>query len=316
MTDEPLKPRHPEKAHKPDNPVTMRKPEWIRVKAPTSPEYHDTRKLMRNLNLATVCEEAACPNIGECWKQKHATFMILGATCTRACAFCNVATGTPDALDPMEPARVAIAVQKLGLKHVVITSVDRDDLADGGAEQFIKVIGEIRRLSPATSIEILTPDFKDKPGAGESVAKAGPDVFNHNLETVPRLYPTIRPGARYFTSLDLLSKAKKTDPSLFTKSGLMVGLGEEKIEVMQVMDDLRAADVDFLTIGQYLQPTPKHAKVEKFVTPEEFESYATIARAKGFLMVSATPLTRSSYHADADFEKLKAARADKLNARA
>jgi len=316
MTDESPKTRHPEKAHKPDNPVVLRKPDWIRVKAPTSPEYHDTRKLMRNLNLTTVCEEAACPNIGECWKQKHATFMILGATCTRACAFCNVATGTPDALDPMEPARVAIAVQKMGLKHVVITSVDRDDLKDGGAEQFVKVISEIRRLSPGTTIEILTPDFKDKQGAVEAVAAARPDVFNHNLETAPRLYPTIRPGARYFTSLDLLNRAKKIDPTIFTKSGLMVGLGEEKIEVMQVMDDLRAADVDFLTIGQYLQPTPKHAQVEKFVTPEEFESYATIARAKGFLMVSATPLTRSSYHADADFEKLKAARAEKLNARA
>ncbi len=299
--------RHPEKAHRPDTPI-QRKPEWIRVKAPTSPEYHDTRKLMRNLNLATVCEEAACPNIGECWKQKHATFMILGATCTRACAFCNVATGIPDKLDPFEPARVAIAVQKLGLKHVVITSVDRDDLDDGGAEQFIKVIGEIRRLSPGTTIEILTPDFKDKEGAGDAVAKARPDVFNHNLETVPRLYPTIRPGSRYFTSLELLSRVKKTDPSIFTKSGIMVGLGETKIEVMQVMDDLRAADVDFLTIGQYLQPTPKHAAVDCFVHPDEFKTYEQIARGKGFLMVSASPLTRSSYHADADFEKLRQAR--------
>jgi lipoic acid synthetase len=305
--------RHPEKRHKPDNPI-QRKPEWIRVKAPTSPEYHETRKLMRGLNLATVCEEAACPNIGECWKQKHATFMILGATCTRACAFCNVATGIPDQLDPFEPARVAIAVQKLGLKHVVITSVDRDDLADGGAEQFVKVIGEIRRLSPGTTIEILTPDFKDKPGAVEAVAKARPDVFNHNLETAPRLYPTIRPGARYFTSLELLNRVKKIDPTIFTKSGLMVGLGEGKMEIMQVMDDLRAADVDFITIGQYLQPTPKHAAIDRFVTPDEFRSYETFARAKGFLMVSSSPLTRSSYHADSDFAKLRAAREAKLAA--
>ncbi len=302
--------RHPEKQHRPDSPI-QRKPEWIRVKAPVSPQYNETKNLMRNLNLVTVCEEAACPNIGECWKQKHATFMILGATCTRACSFCNVATGVPDALDPYEPARVAIAVQKLGLKHVVITSVDRDDLADGGAEQFVKVISEIRRLSPNTSIEILTPDFKDKPGAVETVARARPDVFNHNLETVPRLYPTIRPGARYFTSLDLLSRVKKIDPTIFTKSGLMVGLGEEKIEIMQVMDDLRAADVDFLTIGQYLQPTPKHAVLDRYVTPDEFKSYETFARAKGFLMVSASPLTRSSYHADSDFEKLRAAREEK-----
>ena len=305
--------RHPEKQNRQDSPL-QRKPEWIRVRAPTSPEYHDTRKLMRNLNLTTVCEEAACPNIGECWKQKHATFMILGATCTRACSFCNVATGIPDKLDPMEPARVAIAVQKLGLKHVVITSVDRDDLVDGGAEQFVKVIGEIRRLSPGTSIEILTPDFKDKGEAVEIVARARPDVFNHNLETVPKLYPTIRPGARYFTSLELLNRVKKVDPTIFTKSGLMVGLGEEKVEIMQVMDDLRAAQVDFLTIGQYLQPTPKHAAVERFVTPDEFKTYETIARAKGFLMVSASPLTRSSYHADADFEKLRAAREAKLAA--
>lgn len=315
-TDNKRKPehRHPEKRHKPDNPV-QRKPEWIRVKAPTSPEYHETRKLMRNLNLVTVCEEAACPNIGECWKQKHATFMILGATCTRACAFCNVATGIPDRLDPMEPARVAIAVQKLGLKHVVITSVDRDDLVDGGAEQFVRVIGEVRRLSPGTTIEILTPDFKDKEGAVERVAGARPDVFNHNLETVPKLYPLIRPGARYFTSLDLLNRVKKADPAIFTKSGLMVGLGEEKIEVMQVMDDLRAAGVDFLTIGQYLQPTPKHAAVDRFVTPEEFKTYEAIARGKGFLMVASSPLTRSSYHADADFLQLRIAREKKLASR-
>lgn len=315
MTDEMEIPkeRHPEKRNRPDTPI-QRKPEWIRVKAPTSPEYHDTRKLMRNLNLATVCEEAACPNIGECWKQKHATFMILGATCTRACAFCNVATGIPDKLDPFEPARVAIAVQKLGLKHVVITSVDRDDLDDGGADQFVRVIGEIRRLSPGTTIEILTPDFKDKEGAIEAVAKARPDVFNHNLETAPRLYPTIRPGARYFTSLELLSRVKKIDPTIFTKSGLMVGLGEAKIEVMQVMDDLRAADVDFLTIGQYLQPTPKHAAVDRFVHPDEFKAYEQLARGKGFLMVSASPLTRSSYHADADFVKLRQAREAKIAA--
>lgn len=299
--------RHPEKRNRPDN-VIPKKPDWIRVRAPNSPEYHETRKLMRSMNLTTVCEEAACPNIGECWKKKHATFMILGATCTRACSFCNVATGIPDKLDPFEAARVAISVQKMGLKHVVITSVDRDDLADGGAEQFIKVISEIRRLSPDTSIEILTPDFKDKENAIESVVTARPDVFNHNLETVPRLYQTIRPGARYFTSLELLNRVKKLDPTIFTKSGLMVGLGEDKLEVMQVMDDLRAAGVDFLTIGQYLQPTPKHAKLDRFVTPEEFKSYETIARGKGFLMVSASPLTRSSYHADSDFEQLRAAR--------
>ena len=303
--------RHPEKQHKPDNPI-RRKPEWIRVKAPTSPEYHDTRKLMRNLNLATVCEEAACPNIGECWKKKHATFMILGSTCTRACAFCNVATGIPAALDPFEPARVAIAVQKLNLRHVVVTSVDRDDLPDGGAAQFVKVIGEIRRLSPATTIEILTPDFKDKDGAVEIVARARPDVFNHNLETVPRLYPTIRPGARYFTSLKLLSQVKEIDPAMFTKSGLMVGLGETREEILQVMDDLRAADVDFLTIGQYLQPTPKHAALDRFWTPAEFSELAQMARAKGFLMVSSSPLTRSSYHAGDDFARLKAARQAQL----
>lgn len=306
--------RHPEKRNRPDTPI-LRKPEWIRVRAPVSTGYDETGKLMRQLNLATVCEEAACPNIGECWKQKHATFMILGSTCTRACSFCNVATGIPDKLDPFEAARVAIGVQKLGLKHVVVTSVDRDDLADGGAEQFVKTISEIRRLSPDTTIEILTPDFKDKQGAIEAIATARPDVFNHNLETVPRLYPTIRPGARYFTSLELLNRVKKVDPTIFTKSGIMVGLGETKTEIMQVMDDLRAADVDFLTIGQYLQPTPKHAAVDRFVTPDEFKSYETIARGKGFLMVSATPLTRSSYHADADFEKMKAARDEKLKSK-
>lgn len=305
--------RHPEKRNRPDNPVP-RKPDWIRVKAPSSEGYRDTHKMMRQLNLATVCEEASCPNIGECWQQKHATFMILGSTCTRACSFCNVATGTPDKLDPFEAARVAIGVQKLGLRHVVVTSVDRDDLDDGGADQFVKTINEIRRLSPETTIEILTPDFKDKQNAVEPIVTARPDVFNHNLETVPRLYPTVRPGSRYFTSLELLHRVKQQDPTIFTKSGIMVGLGESKTEVMQVMDDLRAADVDFLTIGQYLQPTPKHAALEKFVTPDEFKAYEKIARSKGFLMVSASPLTRSSYHADADFQKLKEAREAKLAA--
>ncbi len=305
--DAELKVRHPEKINRPDNPI-QRKPEWIRVKAPNSKEYTETKELMRGLKLTTVCEEAACPNIGECWKQKHATFMIMGATCTRACAFCNVATGKPNALDPHEPENVAIAVGKLGLNHVVITSVDRDDLADGGADHFAKVIGALRTSAPTTTIEILTPDFMKKQGAPEVVIKARPDVFNHNLETVPRLYPTIRPGARYFTSLALLKRVKEVDPSIFTKSGLMVGLGETREEVGQVMDDLRAADVDFLTIGQYLQPTPKHAAVDRFVTPDEFESYATLARGKGFLLVSSSPLTRSSHHAGDDFKKLRAAR--------
>lgn len=311
MDDISPKPRHPEKAHKPDNPVA-RKPDWIRVKAPTSKEYLETKELMRGLGLHTVCEEAACPNIGECWKQKHATFMIMGAICTRACAFCNVATGKPLALDANEPEKVAKAVARLKLSHVVITSVDRDDLADGGADHFVKVIQAIRVEAPTTSIEILTPDFMKKEGAVEHVAKAAPDVFNHNLETVPRLYPSIRPGARYFTSLALLKRAKEVTPALFTKSGLMVGLGETKEEVMQVMDDLRAADVDFLTIGQYLQPTPKHAAVDRFVTPDEFESLAAIARGKGFLMVSASALTRSSHHAGEDFRKLKEARENKV----
>jgi lipoic acid synthetase len=308
--------RHPEKAHRPDNPVVRRKPEWIRVKAPTSPEYHETRALMRRLNLNTVCEEAACPNIGECWKKKHATVMILGSVCTRACAFCNVATGRPDQLDPHEPEHVAEAVGQLGLAHVVVTSVDRDDLDDGGAMQFVRVIEQIRKHSPQTTIEVLTPDFLRKEGALEMVVDARPDVYNHNLETVPRLYPTIRPGARYFHSLRLLDQVKRRDPSIFTKSGLMVGLGEERTEIMQVMDDLRVADVDFLTIGQYLQPTPKHAAVAKFVTPDEFRDYGALAGARGFLVVSATPLTRSSYHADADFERLKTARAAKLAATA
>ena len=299
--------RHPEKRNRPDNPI-QRKPAWIRVKAPTSREYHEVAKLMRSLNLNTVCEEAACPNIGECWAKKHATVMIMGATCTRACAFCNVATGTPLALDPMEPANVAVAVGAMGLNHVVITSVDRDDLADGGAAHFAEVVRRIRAAAPATTIEILTPDFKDRPGAVATVAGDPPDVFNHNLETVPRLYPTIRPGARYFVSLQLLADMKRQLPALFTKSGIMVGLGETRPEVSQVMDDLRAANVDFLTIGQYLQPTPKHAAIDRFVPPEEFEEYAQLARGKGFLLVAASPLTRSSYHAGADFAKLRAAR--------
>ena len=303
--------RHPEKAHKPDNPI-QRKPKWIRVKAPNSVEYNKTRKLMRDLNLTTVCEEAACPNIGECWGQKHSTFMILGEVCTRACAFCNISTGQPDALDPYEPARVAEATKKLGLNHVVITSVDRDDLDDGGADQFVKVIEATRRAAPNTTIEILTPDFKGKEGAVEAIVKARPDVFNHNLETVPRLYPKTRPGARYFGSLEILNRVKALDPKIFTKSGIMVGLGETKEEVMQVMDDMRAANIDFLTIGQYLQPTPKHAAIDRFVTPEEFKTYETIARGKGFFMVSATPLTRSSYHADADFNMLRDARDKQL----
>lgn len=310
----PIPVRHPEKAHKPDTPM-LRKPDWIRVKAPTSPEVAETRRLMRELNLNTVCEEAACPNLGECWKQKHATVMILGAVCTRACAFCNVATGKPEGVDHHEPAHVAEAVGKLGLHHVVITSVDRDDLPDGGASQFVRTIEEIRKSSPATTIEILTPDFIRKPGAIEAVVAARPDVYNHNLETVPRLYPTIRPGARYFASLQLLAKVKELDPTMFTKSGLMVGLGEEKIEIMQVMDDMRAADVDFITIGQYLQPTRKHAEVKSFVTPDEFAAYATIASSKGFLTVSASPLTRSSHHAGDDFARLRAAREAKFAAK-
>ena len=299
--------RHPEKAHRPDNPI-QRKPAWIRVKAPTHPVYHETHALMRANRLVTVCEEAACPNIGECWSQRHATMMIMGEVCTRACAFCNVATGQPHALDAGEPARVADAVAKLGLRHVVITSVDRDDLPDGGAAHFAAVIGAIRAAAPGTTIEVLTPDFLRKPGAAEVVVAARPDVFNHNLETVPRLYPSIRPGARYYQSLRLLDQVKQIDPSIFTKSGLMVGLGEARPEVLQVMDDLRVADVDFLTIGQYLQPTVKHAAIAEFVTPEGFEDYARSARGKGFLLVSATPLTRSSYHADGDFAALRAAR--------
>lgn len=299
--------RHPEKQRRPDQPMG-KKPDWIRVKAPQGTVYDETREIVRQHKLTTVCEEAGCPNVGECWNKKHATFMIMGEVCTRACSFCNVATGKPDALDKMEPLRVGVAVERMGLKHVVITSVDRDDLADGGADHFVKTIAAIRFKSPATTIEILTPDFKGKAGAVDVVAQARPDVFNHNLETVPRLYPTIRPGARYYTSLRLLERVKEIDASIFTKSGLMVGLGESREEVGQVMDDLRAAGVDFLTIGQYLQPTPKHAPVLAFVTPDEFKAYEDMARAKGFAMVSASPLTRSSHHAGEDFERLKAAK--------
>jgi lipoic acid synthetase len=300
--------RHPEKAHRPENPI-QRKPDWIRVKAPTSPVYRETRDLMRANRLTTVCEEAACPNIGECWSQRHATMMIMGGICTRACAFCNVATGLPDALDADEPARVADAVAKLGLRHVVITSVDRDDLDDGGAAHFAAVIAAVRQASPGTTIEVLTPDFLRKPGGAETLAAAAPDVFNHNLETVPRLYPTIRPGARYYQSLRLLDQVKRLAPGMFTKSGLMLGLGEARAEISQVMDDLRIAEVDFITLGQYLQPTSRHAAVERFVPPADFEEYAVMARAKGFLQVASSPLTRSSYHADADFAQLRAARA-------
>jgi lipoic acid synthetase len=299
--------RHPEKQKRPDAPL-LRKPEWIRVKAPTSAGYAATREIVRSKNLHTVCEEAACPNIGECWSKKHATMMIMGDTCTRACAFCNVKTGLPAALDQNEPENVAVAVAEMGLSHVVITSVDRDDLIDGGAEHFAKVVKAIRRRTPSTTIEILTPDFLRKSGAAEIVIDSKPDVFNHNLETVPRLYLSIRPGARYFHSLRLLEKVKDRDPSMFTKSGIMVGLGESREEVMQVMDDMRSAGVDFITIGQYLQPTRKHAAVDRFVTPDEFKSFETIARAKGFLMVASSPLTRSSHHAGEDFARLKAAR--------
>src|SRR6516164_3145348 len=296
--------RHPEKAHKPDNPVA-RKPPWIRVKAPTSPEYHATRRLMRELRLNTVCEEAACPNIGECWQQRHATVMILGRVCTRACSFCNVATGRPE--------RLGAAVAALGLAHVVVTSVDRDDLDDGGAGHFAATIAAIRAAAPAATIEVLTPDFLRKEGAIETVVAARPDVFNHNLETVPRLYAAVRPGARYFHSLRLLDRVKELDPAIFTKSGIMVGLGEDTTEVLQVMDDLRSAQVDFLTIGQYLQPTVKHHAVARFVTPEEFGTLRRFAVGKGFLMVSASPLTRSSYHAGEDFLRLRAARAAALS---
>lgn len=300
-------PRHPEKAGRADTPQ-LKKPDWIRVRAPGSPEFAKTRTIVKEHGLHTVCEEAGCPNIGECWSKRHATMMIMGDTCTRACAFCNVRTGLPDPLDPHEPENVAKAVKKLGLRHVVITSVDRDDLGDGGAKHFADVITEIRAHCPGTTIEILTPDFLRKPGAIEAVVAAKPDVFNHNLETVPGLYLSIRPGARYFHSLRLLQQVKEIDPTMFTKSGIMVGLGEERDEVLQVMDDLRAADVDFLTIGQYLQPTRKHAEIKAYLPPQEFDAYARVARAKGFLLVSSSPLTRSSYHADDDFARLQSAR--------
>src|SRR4051812_48675108 len=302
-----VRPRHPEKVNRPDA-LSPPKPDWIRVRAPNTRGYADTRKIVKENGLVTVCEEAGCPNIGECWQKKHATFMIMGDTCTRACAFCNVKTGMPGALDALEPQHVAEAVRKLGLHHVVITSVDRDDLADGGAEHFAQTIRAIRDACPTTTIEILTPDFLRKRGALEIVVAAKPDVFNHNLETVPSRYLTVRPGARYFHSLRLLQRVKELDPTIFTKSGIMVGLGEERPEVLQVMDDLRSAEVDFLTIGQYLQPTPKHHAVESFVTPAEFEAYASVGAAKGFLLVSASPLTRSSHHAGEDFARLKAAR--------
>ncbi len=293
--------------------MPQRKPDWIRVRAPTSPAFGETRELMRRLNLNTVCEEAACPNIGECWKNKHATVMILGDTCTRACAFCNVKTGMPGKVDALEPAHVAEAAAELGLEHIVITSVDRDDLPDGGASQFVKVIGELRRTTPNTTIEILTPDFRGRMRAAvEAIVAAGPDVYNHNLETVPRLYPTIRPGARYYASLRLLEEVKRHDPSIFTKSGVMLGLGEQRLEVHQVMDDMRCADIDFLTMGQYLRPTPKHAEVIEYVTPKAFDAYGAIARAKGFLQVASSPLTRSSYHAGDDFRQMRAAREAQL----
>ena len=301
------RPRHPEKAHRPDSPV-QKKPDWIRVKAPVTPGYFATQAIMRENGLVTVCEEAGCPNIGECWEKKHATFMIMGDTCTRACAFCNVKTGLPGALDPNEPGHVGAATAKLGLAHIVVTSVDRDDLADGGARHFADTIGAIRRHAPGTTIEVLTPDFLRKDGALEVVVEARPDVFNHNLETVPSRYLAVRPGARYFHSLRLLQRVKELDPVMFTKSGIMLGLGEERNEVLQVMDDLRSAGVDFITIGQYLQPTRKHHEVVRFVPPDEFKALETIAYSKGFLMVAASPLTRSSHHAGEDFVRLKAAR--------
>ncbi len=314
MTDtaeKPVRVRHPEKAKRPDNPI-QRKPSWIRVKAPVSKTYNETRELMRGLNLTTVCEEASCPNIGECWSKKHATMMIMGEICTRACTFCNVSTGKPGALDPFEPFNVATAVKTMGLKHVVITSVDRDDLDDGGAQHFADVIKAVREANPDTTIEILTPDFLKKEGALEIVVAAKPDVFNHNMETVPKLYPTVKLGARYFYSMRLLQRVKELDPTMFTKSGLMVGLGESDEEVTQVMDDMRIAGVDFLTVGQYLQPTVKHHAIDRFVTPDQFNVFERQAYAKGFLMVSSSPLTRSSHHAGEDFAKLKAARDKQL----
>ena len=307
------RPRHPEKVRRPDTPI-LKKPDWIRVKAPGSPIFAETQKLVRDKRLVTVCEEAGCPNIGECWSKKHATFMIMGDTCTRACAFCNVRTGLPEALDGNEPRRVAEAIAAMGLSHAVITSVDRDDLEDGGAQHFVDVLRETRALAPTTTVEILTPDFLKKDGALEQVVAAGPDVFNHNLETVPSLYLKIRPGARYFHSLRLLQRVKELDARMFTKSGIMVGLGETREQVMQVMDDMRSANIDFITIGQYLQPTRKHAPIDRFVTPDEFKSYETIAYAKGFLMVSASPLTRSSHHAGEDFARLRATRAAGIGA--
>ncbi len=312
VLDTTCRPRHPEKAHKPDNPVQRRKPDWLRVKAPVSAKYHQTRQLVRDHKLVTVCEEAGCPNIGECWEKKHATFMIMGDICTRACAFCNVATGLPNALDGSEPERVGDAVAKMELSHAVITSVDRDDLGDGGANHFARVIRAIRNASPQTTIEVLTPDFLRKDAALQVVVEARPDVFNHNLETVPRLYPRIRPGARYFHSLRLLQQVKELDAGMFTKSGVMVGLGETREEILQVMDDMRIAGIDFMTIGQYLQPSAKHASIDRFWTPEEFKALEKSAYAKGFLMVSASPLTRSSHHAGDDFAKLRAARDAKL----
>ena len=306
--------RHPEKVNKPDTPI-LRKPNWIRVKAPNSEGYKATKKILKNNNLVTVCEEANCPNVGECWSQGHATMMIMGDICTRGCSFCNIATGKPNDLDTFEPGRVAFAVSKLKLNHVVITSVDRDDLTDGGSEHFVKTIRAIRKRSPNTTIEILTPDFlRCEDDALEAIVQAKPDVFNHNVETVPGLYPTVRPGARYFHSLRLLQRVKDIDPAMFTKSGIMVGLGETRQEVNQVMDDMRSANIDFLTIGQYLQPTPKHHAVKNFVIPDEFESYRKAAVGKGFLMISSSPLTRSSYHAGDDFKLLRAARLAKLQA--
>ena len=307
LLDSRLRPRHPEKVNNPDTPL-LRKPEWIRVKAPGSQAYHDTLKIVRDSKLVTVCEEAGCPNIGECWSKKHATFMIMGDTCTRACAFCNVRTGRPGPLDLDEPRRVADAVARMELSHAVITSVDRDDLDDGGAGHFVRVIRLIRERSPATTIEVLTPDFLRKDGALERVVEAKPDVFNHNLETVPSLYLSIRPGARYFHSLRLLQRVKELDPTMFTKSGIMVGLGETREEVLQVMDDMRSADIDFITIGQYLQPTRKHAAIARFITLEEFKAYESVACSKGFLMAASSPLTRSSHHAGEDFARLRAAR--------
>jgi lipoyl synthase len=305
-----VRPRHPEKAHKPDTPI-LRKPDWIRVRAPGSAIYNETKAIVRENGLVTVCEEAGCPNIGECWSKKHATFMIMGDTCTRACAFCNVKTGLPGALDADEPEKVADAIARMGLSHAVVTSVDRDDLDDGGADHFAQVIRAVRRLSPATTIEVLTPDFLRKDGALEKVVEARPDVFNHNLETVPSLYLRIRPGARYFHSLRLLQRVKELDPQMFTKSGIMVGLGETRDQVLQVMDDMRSAEIDFITIGQYLQPSRKHAAIDRFVPPDEFKSYETIAYSKGFLMVASSPLTRSSHHAGDDFARLREARAAK-----